>query len=390
MKNKLIILLLVFFLLTGCGNYRELNEIAIITGIGIDKTNNEYEVSMLIANAGKSETSSKEGESQQAIYTGQGKTIVGAVKEIERKIPKQLYFGHINAVVISEKIAKEGFLNIADFLLRNPESRKKFYLLMAKGSDAKDILKIISPLESFPSQSIATLMGKGSKTQSITNGITYSDFVNKILTKGVEPILPSVSVIGDEKEGSEKTTLEETVPKAYLKLENTALFKGDKFIGYAENDDSQAINILKGEPLQSVFSIKYDDNYANITARNISAKIKLEKENKIIIKIKGDARLAEINSNVDLNKKETITKLKKDLNKTIKKQIENVIEKMQKQYKSDIFGFGNLVYKKYPNTFIEEKWNDVDFPKLTVEVNSDVNLISTGSLENTIRKENSK
>ena len=132
MKSKLLILITICFILTGCGNYRELNQIAIITGIGIDKKNEEYEVSVLIANAQKSETTSKEGESQPTVYSGTGKTLVEAVKVIERKTPKELYLGHINVVLISEDVAEDGFLKVADWLLRNPESRKKFYLILTK------------------------------------------------------------------------------------------------------------------------------------------------------------------------------------------------------------------------------------------------------------------
>ena len=56
---------------------------------------------------------------------------------IDRKTPKSLYYGHINVVVISEEIAQEGFLKIADWLLRNPETRKQFYLLQSKEKTAK-------------------------------------------------------------------------------------------------------------------------------------------------------------------------------------------------------------------------------------------------------------
>ena len=65
---------------------------------------------------------------------------------------------------------------------------------------------------------------------------------------------------------------------------------------------------------------------------------------------------------------------------------------MQEKYQSDIFGFGNLVYQNYPKSFkdIEDKWNDKYFPNIKVNVKSNVELISTGSIENTIGKEESK
>ncbi len=389
MKNKIFILFFCFLFLTGCGNYRELNKIAIITGVGIDKKDNEYVVNMLIANAGKSETSNKEGESQPTIYSGNGKTIAEAVKKVNTKTPKQLYFGHVNVVLISESIAKDGFLNIADYLLRKPESRKKFYLIMTKDTSPKDVLEIVSPLESFPSQNIETLIEANAKTQSITNFVTYSDFINQILTKGLEPILPSITVVGNQKKGNDKANLDTTTPKAYIKIDKTAVFKDDKFVGFLSNNDSQALNILKNTVNQSVFTIKYKGEYVNITARNISSKTSLKSKNKIEIKVKGDYRLTEINNFTDLNDDKSIKEIERLFNKKIKRKINDVILKMKNDYKSDIFGFGNMVYKKYPNYF-ETKWNDEYFSNIDVSIKSDVKLISTGSLENTIRKENSK
>lgn len=389
MKNKVFVLLLLCLFLCGCGNYRELNQIAIITGVGIDKKDDKYEVSLLIANAGKSETTSKEGESQPTVYSGKGESLVEATKEVDRKTPKQLYFGHINVVLMSEKVAEEGFLNIADWLLRNPESRKKFYLLMTKDASAKEVLEIVSPLEAFPSQNIATLMGSNEETQAITNSVTYSDFINDILTSGTEPILPSITIVGDEEDGNDKSNLDTTNPESYLKLETIALFKNDKFKGFASDDDSKAINILKNTVKQSVFTINYDNSNVNLTTKNISSKIKIKSAKEFDIKVSGDATLAEINSNTDLNSEKTIKEIEKELNKVVKNQINKAIEKMQTKYKSDIFGFGNLIYKNYPNTWkkVKNKWNDVYFPKIKVNVQTDLELVSTGSLENTIRKE---
>ena len=129
MKKLALILtiLIITITLTGCAGYEELNNLSIVTAVAFDKTDNEYELSFLIANSPKAQTSAKEGEAKTTVYTGKGKTIAEASKDIEQIVPKQVYLGHINVVVISEDIAKVGFLKIADWLLRNPQTRKKFY-----------------------------------------------------------------------------------------------------------------------------------------------------------------------------------------------------------------------------------------------------------------------
>ena len=389
MKVKIVLLLFICLIITGCGNYRELNQIAIITGIGIDKNKDNYEVSVLIANADKNETSPKEGQSEPTVYSGTGNSLTKALKVIERKTPKQLYFGHINVVLISEDVAKDGFLKVADFLLRNPESRKKFYLILARDSKAKDALEIVSPLDAFPSQNIASLMGTNSQTQSITNSVTYSDFIKAILTPGKEGVLPSIKVKGKEKN---KDNLNEISPNTYLELTSLAIFKDDKLAGFTTNNESAAINILKNTVKQSIFEVNYNNDIVSITTKNVSSKIKIKSPNKFDIKVTGEARIAEINSNTNLNNKKVIKKIENKLNKKIENQITKVIKNIQQKYQSDIFGFGNLVYQNYPKNFkkIENKWNDVYFPKIEVKVKANTELISTGSIENTIRKEKAK
>ena len=155
---KKIILLIICLILCGCNDYAELNKLSLVTAAAIDKNKDKYEVTLLIANSPKQDTSAKEGEAKTTVYKAKGKTVSDAIKTIDKKTPKELYFSHINVVVISEEIGKEGFFKIADWLIRNPQTRNRFYLIGVNKNKASDVLKIISPLESFPSLSIATLI----------------------------------------------------------------------------------------------------------------------------------------------------------------------------------------------------------------------------------------
>ena len=52
MKNKKIfILILVILLLTGCSDYRELTDMAIISNLGIDKVDEEFHITVQILNS---------------------------------------------------------------------------------------------------------------------------------------------------------------------------------------------------------------------------------------------------------------------------------------------------------------------------------------------------
>lgn len=391
MKNKLIILILFIITITltsGCSNYRELNNLAIITGVAIDKSDEKYELSFLIANSPKAQTSSKEGESTTTVFSGKGDTLIEAANLIDNKSPKQLYYGHINVVAISEEVAEEGFLKIADWLLRNPETRKQFYLIQAKDTEAKNILKIVEPLESFPSQSIASLIESNITAQSISSSIKYSPFIEKILDKGFDPMLPSISIEGKVKKGSTEKNTEKTEPETYLKLDDTAIFREDKLVGYINKKESQAVNLLTDNATEIRYEFKYNGNNLVFISNKVNNKTTVKNFNTINVKVQGNGFLGEIDGKVSLQKPSTVEKLEKALNKSVKKELEKTLEKIRTEYKSDIFGYGNKIYVKYPKKWdqIENQWNDKYLQQLNVNIDVDLTIESAGSLIRTIEE----
>ena len=391
MKKLILIIttLIISVTLTGCGGYEELNNLSIVTAVAFDKTDDEYELSFLIANSPKAQTSAKEGEAKTTVYTGKGKTIAEASKDIEQIVPKQVYLGHINVVVISEDIAKDGFLKIADWLLRNPQTRKKFYLLQAKDEKAKNILKIVSPLESFPSQSIATLIESNSETKSIATSITYSNFISQILEKGYDPVLPSITINGSVKEGSNEKNLETTEPESYLVLGPLAIYKGDKLKGFSTKEESWAINVLKGDSKEINYNVKYQNENISIETSSLKSTIKIIDEKNIEITISGVGDIYNINNKIDIQDYKEINKIEKAWSSSLKKDLTKVIKKVQNKWQADIFGFGNLIYKNNPNTWekLEKNWNSKYFPHLNIKVKTDLKIDATGSLLNTIKED---
>lgn len=391
MKKLILIIttLIISVTLTGCGGYEELNNLSIVTAVAFDKTDDEYELSFLIANSPKAQTSAKEGEAKTTVYTGKGKTIAEASKDIEQIVPKQVYLGHINVVVISEDIAKDGFLKIADWLLRNPQTRKKFYLLQAKDEKAKNILKIVSPLESFPSQSIATLIESNSETKSIATSITYSNFISQILEKGYDPVLPSITINGSVKEGSNEKNLETTEPESYLVLGPLAIYKGDKLKGFSTEEESWAINVLKGDSKEINYNVKYQNENISIETSSLKSTIKIIDEKNIEITISGVGDIYNINNKIDIQDYKEINKIEKAWSSSLKKDLTKVIKKVQNKWQADIFGFGNLIYKNNPNTWkkLEKNWNSKYFPNLNIKVKTNLKIDATGSLLNTIKED---
>jgi len=388
MKKKLIFLLIIPFLMGGCWNYNELNTLAIVTGFAIDYDDDKYKVSMLIANSKKNQSSSKEGESQTTVYSGKGKTISDAIKEIDRKSPKNVYIGHLGVVIISEEVAKNGVLEFADIMLRSAESRKKFYFLQAKGAKAEEVLSLVIPLESFPAQGISTLSKNTNVTQAITTTMPFSYFITDVLKPGISPTLPSIEIIGDPEEGQSSDALEKTKMETYLKISDMALYSDDKFVAYTENEESQVINLLNNESDSLITTIKMDKNQIGFNITEMKSKINLVDPMHVEVTLKGKAVIREINKKYDLENTKIINKMEKALNKTGKAKLSDTIDALQTKYKTDSLGFGNLIYQKYPEIWkqVENEWEDKYFQKIDVKVNTDFKIISTGSLKQTIKE----
>lgn len=390
-KHKLFLLILFCsFLLGGCYNYRELETLAIVTGLSIDKIDNQYQVGTLIANSKKQDASSKEGQSQTIVYTGKGKTITQAFYNIDLKSPKRLYVGHMAVVVVSEDIAKSDLLQVADIMLRSPESRKKFYLTVSKGAKAADILKITSPLESYPSQNVSMNLKNTATYQGVATDITYSEFLATILEPGINPTLPSITIEGNEKDGAKKENLEQTTPETKVVLDTLAIFRDDKLLGYTTKEESRVINILNKRTEYSILMAKYKDSSVveHISEFNVkkNAIIKNGKP-EISIQLKAKASINELNADVDLNDPEEIQKIKKISEQKLKQDIIESLENTQQKYHSDIYGFGAILYHKYPDYYKknEEKWDEEIYPHLQVKVDVSLDLETKGSLEQTIR-----
>ena len=172
--NKKIFLLFILFLLTGCYDKKELNDIAIITATEINKLDNEFVVNVQVINP-QSPDKTTNKESPFVMYKGKGKTIHEAYRNIKNESSRFLYPNHMEILIINENIAKEDITQIIDFYLRIPDIRTEFAVLIGKYSD---ILNITSPIDDISATSILNTMKTNNKYLGITNIITFNELAN--------------------------------------------------------------------------------------------------------------------------------------------------------------------------------------------------------------------
>lgn len=385
---KKIVLILMLFSLTGCWNYRELNQLAIATGFAVDLIDNEYEVTILISNSQKKGSNESEDSASAAVYRGKGKTIFEAIKDCSLSISKQIYVSHIEVLILSEEVAKTKTSEVVDFLFRYPQTRNEFLMVIAQDCKAGDVFDVTTPLETFPSQNISKNLEMTDKLQGYTYTVTFNEFVKQIIEEGKNPVLPTISIVGDIIEGNKDENIEQIEPNTYLKLGMLGAFNGFNLINISNKDQSKGINLINDKITTTLITTEYNDGYIVVELNESKTKKSVEiidNKPKIKIEIKSSGSITEITSDAKVDKEEVIEEIKKNSEEEIKRLVLEGVN-YSKEIKSDIFDFGNLIYKKDYKLWdeIKDKWDEELLGETIVEIQVKLDLKTKGSIDNII------
>lgn len=379
--KKIFLILPILFLLTGCYNYRELNDLAIVSGISVSKEDNTYKITAEVVNPKKQQDTSSSKEPDFVIYTSSANSMQEAFREVIKESPKKLYLAQMDILIIDEKVAKEELNTIMDFISRDPEVRSEFYVLIGKESE---ILEITTPLENISSKNILESLKSNNMYLGYANLITYHELINNYLNPNIEIALPSIEVKGNEEEGESTKNIENTTGDASSIISTLAIFKSNKLVGYLSEKESLAYNLVMGNTQTTLIKTNYqNDQYVVNEIIDSSTKMEADpQKNKVTITIKGKSAISEVNLDCNLENKKTIENIQKKLNKTIENTIKNSIKDTIQKYNSDIYGFLDLFYKTDPSYYkkIKDTWYEETLPNLEIEVKSNIEIIEKGNL----------
>lgn len=351
---KVLTFIIILISLSGCFNYKEINEYAIVSGISIDKYEDDpskYEVGVQIMNAKKDEESDA---SLITFYKSSGNTIYQAFEKIMLDSPKELYLGHNEVLVISEELLKEKDpLNYLDYFMRDSQIEKDSLVMAAKDDKAYDVLKIITPLETLPSTNLKSTLNAADIFSGTLTIVTIDAFTSDLSNDGKEAIIPVIKITGEIKEGESMDNITESDPDAKLKFDSLSYFKDNKLAGYLTNDEATGYNFLAKTQKRTYVNVKCDStNYATIRVSDSELKEQLSfKKNKPYVSINANitADLLEYNCAADFIESE---KKIKELQKKVANKIENLMtkatDKLYKENASDVLKYGLKFYgKKY-------------------------------------------
>lgn len=350
MFKKVLLVILILFCLTRCFDYKEINDYAVVSAISIDEGKvKKYNVGIQIMNAKKDEESDT---SSIAFYKAEGNTIYEGLEKILLDLPKELYLGHNEVVILGENLLKkESALNFLDYFLRDSEIEKDSLVVVAKDDEADSILKIITPLETIPSRNLKETIRISDNFGDKLSTITLDKFIASLSNNGEEPVLPSVKVQGSIKKGEKNENISQSNPSAKITLDKMAYFEKGKLKGYLTKEEEQGYKILSNTANGTYINVLCDNkNYATIRIKSNNTKEELSFRDQLpIIKFntKITGRLVEYNCKADfLKSNKYIKRLERCANKRVNKLTKKVIKKLYKDNSSDALKIGEMFYSK--------------------------------------------
>ncbi|KKX53790.1 Ger(x)C family spore germination protein [Brevibacillus borstelensis] len=378
-RSLLMILCMALLLLTGCWNNRELGTLAIVTAIGLDKgkNQNEHVFSFQVVNP-SAVISGTVGQGDEnmgpvTVYTETGETLFEAARKASQKAPRRLFFSHVRYIMIGEQLARQGINGVLDSFERSNEIRLTARLVIAKGRTAQEVLAIVTPMEKIPATAGVGALEFSEELWGESIKIEFDDVIRAIGNPGREPMISAVELLGNPRAGQRVENIQLTKPDVIEKIGGIGAFRTGKLVGWLEGEQARGVNWLHGSLKSSVLMVDCDGKKDQVGIEIIRSKTDIQGKvvqgkPQITVTITEEASIADVKCAIHLSSPAVIYELANKLEDKTMLQIMSAVKAAQ-QYKTDIFGFGEVIRRADPKAWghLKLDWPD-RFSQLPVEV----------------------
>ncbi|WP_315792586.1 Ger(x)C family spore germination protein [Paenibacillus sp. BIC5C1] len=371
-----LISMLCSLLLTGCWDRTEINDLAIVLATGVDYVDEKVQLTAQIFIPRKGSGGAESGSSGTSASgvtmtrTAEGQTIAEALNRLQRKVARNMFWGHCEVIVISEQAGKNGIREYIDFLLRYPQFREHAYVFSSSEA-AKDVLAILDPLERSSAESLREMANMKLGTR-----VTVLQLAQSIEGPSRSAILSRMLILPTEP-GQDRLA---TTP--YLK--GLSLYKNDTYVKTVQEPLSLGVLLLSNELDNIIMPVEVKPSKGSFSIRAVDVKTVLvphirnqEWTMEIHIHSKGEVVLNTTDD--DLTDPSKMAKLQQAWTDRLKELAEKALQMSQKELKSDFFKFATQFRRYYPHqwTIHQQEWEKI-YSEMNVNIDVKVAIVSTG------------
>lgn len=379
-KTRILLRLLIgcclISVLSGCWDYRRLDQTATVMGIGIDPFGkNKYQVTFQIPSMPgvlSGGSSSSQGGAPPATtinITTKGQSLGNTITYAQEHLDRSFFFGNLQSIVLNEKLSTTQMQEVLTEMLRNSRIPNTASLITTTNT-AKDILtsKEITdePVAIFLRNSVRNVKSKGFETP-----IPLWVFFRNTYGMGITPVTPRVftddtgKIIFDGLSIFNKFQLKGDLSRSQARGYNWVLNRVGKMQLAMKDDEGRPIVVKitrdKAHMAWKKMNGQYE-LYANIKAEGIVVQ-------------EPSRGTEEVTQSV-------INKMQKDAEKEIEQEV-NASYKKFKNWGTDPYGYGRMVMIQNIHLFkkdqLSTRWID-EFKNSQLHVNVKMKLKGKGEL----------
>lgn len=321
---KKIILIILLLTLSGCYDYKEINDLAIITAIGVDYEDEEYKITLEVLNDQGDKDS---GKIKSYTKTGSDKSLAKALEKAADLLSDQANYTHVKLLILSDTITDGKFQNIIDFFMRSTYFRENFYVISSMDTEPEKILEKNTDENPVASTAIINLLE--SQDYSSNSGVlkTFDQIVEETLAFGKDTCFSNIT-LDDEQ----------------FRVDGLSIFDKYEYKDTISNEFATIYNILTNDFYRPIYSKTYDDLYFSIAITEGKVKTSLDTKT---IKLTGDlmGKIMDNEPNFIIRDLDVLKDLNSDFKKLINEKFTDFIGVLQEN-KSDILFFGESYYQK--------------------------------------------
>lgn len=354
MRARLSALLLVSALLTGCWGYRDINDLALVMAVGVDRTpEGRVLVTVQVARPGMGGGGQGAGSISSAggkpvyVAAAEGRSVFEAIRNLALFTSRRIMWAHNKLVVIGEAQARHGVAEIIDFFTRNPELRYRSFVALAEG-DARDVVSSSTGMEAMPADSIERTF-RYSRLTGEAQRIDVKEFAAAYLDDGVTSFLPVLRLRVRAVPGAAS---KDTDPREVV-VQGLALFRGDRLVEILDQQESRGVVLMRGRARRIVITLPCPGKEEEtITLELLARRADIRPTQKgeelsIGVRLETNASLASVACPLDYRLPEVQDRISRRLEESLRQDLLVAIDRI-KASRTDPVGLGQHVRYRLP------------------------------------------
>ncbi|MBP1994585.1 Ger(x)C family spore germination protein [Paenibacillus eucommiae] len=395
MKRIQIVTLLLLFVpvhLTGCLGKADIDDLAIVAAVGLDKgevpDSMKITVQIVRPADARGQTGSPSGGTGEPIYSvsAEGKTIFEAIRNLGRFSSRRIFWAHNFIIVISEEVAKSGIADIIDFFSRNHELRLKTWIVVTPDK-AGQVISTKTGIEVTSGDSLDKLF-RFNRILAEAPRTNLMRLQEAYLSESSHPVLAKLKLA---KRGIPNKNPEKSETLNQAELSGVAVFKKDKMLGWLSPAETRGLLFFVEKVKSGVIPLSCPDQ----SGGNVSIELRKQKFKVTPTYANGEVKYdVKLTTQADLVESGCATQLvdmrgdlEKELAKELQSNLTRAVAMAQKVYKVDFLKLGETFQNRYPDEWkkLRENW-EAEFLKAKVSIKVDAHIKSAVLLQRATKK----